>query len=209
MKTEQIIAVRLREYDGRHQLMKSYTTASGKRFHAGFRANPSPWRVDVTKADVAELSGMPEFEVRKFSGIGELEGMIDAEMQDRARAGQPAIRAAIESVRGPRAAKAEPRRDFGTVVHSVSDLDTEGDEDEVVAEAPPVAPPSDPGDPDGDENLSGPQERSKRELMEEAEAMGLDVHRRMRKDQLEQMIAEATQAKGALAVSRKNVGRRS
>jgi len=178
MSEGKVIAVRMRPYNGREFKMRSYTSARGKRFTAGWGHRPSPWRIDITRQDVEELANVPQFEIRKFDDMTQLEGMIDAEMQDRARAGQPAIRAAIDGVKRGGKAEAAPRRDFGTIVTSTSDLDGE----EAAAQVRPAPSPA-PSPATG--------EATKGDLLAIAEGLGLDVHRRMKKEEIAAAIEAA------------------
>lgn len=94
-----ITVVRLRERDKRlGYLMATYVSAATRtRYSAGNINEPSPLRIVESKAELAELKEIQQFEILEFADKDALQEFIQSDMERRARSGLPAIRAQIQS----------------------------------------------------------------------------------------------------------------
>jgi len=109
-----ITAVRLRERDKKAGfLMRTYFSAfSRSKYTAGEHGQPSPFRLVKSQGEIDELSRFPQFEILDFDDMDQLNEFVQQEMEDRARKGLPAVRAAIMGGAGAPLAqkKVTPRR---------------------------------------------------------------------------------------------------
>jgi len=91
-----ITAARLKAYNPRMgSRMRSYTSARGNRYVAGDGVVPSPWRLVKNQAEIAEITAMPQFEIRQFEDQAHFEAHIINEMEADVRLGRPAVRASV------------------------------------------------------------------------------------------------------------------
>lgn len=92
-----ITAVRLRPRDKRLNYgMATYVSANSRtKYMAGTDRNPSAFRVTNSAKELEELSVFQQFEILEFDDLEHLRGFIQNEMEERARVGLPAVRAAI------------------------------------------------------------------------------------------------------------------
>jgi hypothetical protein len=92
-----ITAVRLKERNKRkNHLMRVYfSAASRSKYTAGENGHPSPFRIVKNQAEISELSQFSQFEILKFDDMAHLQAFIQQEMEERARLGFPAVRAAV------------------------------------------------------------------------------------------------------------------
>lgn len=137
-----IVAVRLREYDRKKRFtMRSYTSASGKRYKAGDSRSPSAWRVGIGGYEIQELSQFEQFEIKEFASIDELKRMITFEMEERARIGLPAITAKIDGAKTTAFDEAgQPKREFGRVIRRPSDVTSAEDDENTELPSPNLKP---------------------------------------------------------------------
>lgn len=91
-----ITAARLRDYNPRQgNKMRSYTSARGNKYMAGTGIVPGAWRVVRNTDEIAELSEIPQFQIRQFETMEDLEAQVQEDMEDGVRVGKPPVRAAI------------------------------------------------------------------------------------------------------------------
>lgn len=91
-----ITAARLKAYNPRMgSKMRSYTSARGNRYVAGDGVVPSSWRIVKNQAEIAEITAMPQFEIRQFEDQAQFEAHILNEMEADVRLGRPAVRASV------------------------------------------------------------------------------------------------------------------
>jgi len=207
-----ITAVRLRERDKRKgYLMKTYFSANSRsKYTAGEGANPSPFRVVNSPAEIEELRGFPQFEILEFNDLKELEEFTQQEMEERARMGLSAVRAAILAGAGasvkpkvitprksandrlPPAATAIPSDPSATNVGRRPQPKVIKDREEERRPLPtqPIKkvepqPKTEPAKPKPTPNLEG---KTKKQLLAMANKMGLDVTPQMKKADIEAAI---------------------
>ena len=94
-----LTAVRLRPVDRRKGWgMRTYTSANSRtKYLSGTDRDPSPFRLVRSDKEVAELQHFDQFEILEFDDMAHLKEFIQQEMEQRARVGLPAVRAAIMS----------------------------------------------------------------------------------------------------------------
>jgi len=92
-----ITAVRLKERDKKAGfLMRTYFSAhSRSKYTAGEHGQPSAFRLVKSRGELEELSRFPQFEILEFDDMDQLNEFVQQEMEERARKGLPAVRAAI------------------------------------------------------------------------------------------------------------------
>jgi hypothetical protein len=94
-------AIRFREYDGKIHKTKSHTSSNGVRYMAGEPdAGPSPLYITADTDELTEISEHPQAQVMKFEAWKELDGLLVEELQNRVRAGKPAMRAEVTAGAG-------------------------------------------------------------------------------------------------------------
>jgi len=105
-----ITAVRLLPRDEKkgHGMLTYFSANSRTKYTAGDGVNPSPFRVIRSQGEIAELEKFPQFEILEFDSMDQLHEYVQQEMEERARLGQPAIRAAILGNAAP--AKVVPKK---------------------------------------------------------------------------------------------------
>lgn len=97
-----ITAIRLREWNKKlNHLMRTYTSVNGTMFRAGDDRFPSPLRVITDPAVIAEVRGIPQFEVIEVEDARELDARLTTEMERRARMGAMAVRAEVQNLPAP------------------------------------------------------------------------------------------------------------
>lgn len=97
-----ITAVRLKPIDKRLNFrMATYVSAASRtKYTSGNDWSPSPFRLVTSKAEIKELSAIPQFEIMEFEDEAALREHIQDEMEGRARRGLPAVRAQVMSGTG-------------------------------------------------------------------------------------------------------------
>lgn len=107
-----LTAVRLRPVDKRKNWgMRTYVSANSRtKYTSGDEAHPSPFRVVTSQKEIAELQSFDQFEVLEFDDMEHLKEFIQQEMEQRARVGLPAVRAAVMSGAGKTLNEVAPPR---------------------------------------------------------------------------------------------------
>lgn len=107
-----IIAVRLKPVDKQRKLlMRSYVSATSRtKYTSGTDNNPSAFRLVSDQREIAELAQIEQFEAFEFDDLDHLREYIQQEMEQRARVGLPAVRAAVVAANGKALGTEVPRK---------------------------------------------------------------------------------------------------
>jgi hypothetical protein len=94
-----INAVRLRPADPRQgfHLSTYVSAATCTRYTAGTMHMPATLHVVSNPAELAELSEIPQFQIVTSKDMEALKALVQREMEDRARAGLPAVHAYVQT----------------------------------------------------------------------------------------------------------------
>jgi hypothetical protein len=110
-------AVRLLRYNPKkgHKMRTYVSATSGSRYKAGEWMTPSTWRVVKLANELEELNAIPQFEIRKFETLKDLQKVVQLEMEELARRGFPAVGAHIDLKTVKKAKERAPVRDLSVL----------------------------------------------------------------------------------------------
>lgn len=99
-----ITAVRLRARNPKAgYMLRTYVSfACGIKYKAGDGVSPPTWKITSNQDEIEELGAIKQFEIEEFADRGDLEKVVQSEMEENARLGGAPVRAMIEEADRPK-----------------------------------------------------------------------------------------------------------